>query len=94
MSLEEMGTNGVIVQAFLTSSTTSFGVWGTSSDHLWALGCRQRRVPVGARMPNFPIQSAAAIKLATEAAKTKCKDLAGRGFYKVGPPIREPPRTW
>lgn len=41
-------------------------------------------MPVGAKLPNFPIQSAAAIKLATEAAQAKCEELSGRGFYKVG----------
>ena len=39
---------------------------------------------MGAKLPNFPIQSAAAIKLATEAAQAKCEELSGRGFYKVG----------
>lgn len=40
-------------------------------------------MPISSKMPNFPIQSAHAIKLAVNAAKAKVEELQGRGFYKV-----------
>lgn len=42
---------------------------------------------MSSKVPNFPIQSAAAIRLATEAAKAKCDELGNRGFYKVEPEL-------
>ena len=43
------------------------------------------------KVPNFPIQSAAAIRLATEAAKAKVDELGNRGFYKVEPGLLSSP---
>ncbi|CAL8471943.1 g11485 [Coccomyxa elongata] len=55
---------------------------------------QQRRMPTSSKVPNFPIQSAAAIRLATEAAKAKCDELGNRGFYKEMQPSNVSSGYW
>ncbi|BDA47616.1 probable B3 domain-containing protein At3g19184 at N-terminal half [Coccomyxa sp. Obi] len=55
---------------------------------------QQRRMPVSSKVPNFPIQSAAAIRLATEAAKAKVAELGNRSFYKEMQPSNVSSGYW